>query len=64
MPASPPDRVAQARMQGLMTEIARRHDLTAVMLVDDQFDGFVERSSCFEAATRCELRTDCQVRIL
>ena len=25
-------------MQGLMTQLARRHDLTAVMLVDDEFD--------------------------
>ena len=25
-------------MHGLMTELARRHDLTAVMLVDDEFD--------------------------
>src|SRR5215467_10376325 len=38
MPASPPRFGAQARIQGLMTELARRHDLTAVMLVDDEFD--------------------------
>jgi glycosyltransferase involved in cell wall biosynthesis len=38
MPASPPRFGAQARMHGLMTELARHHDLTAVMLVDDQFD--------------------------
>lgn len=38
MPASPPRFGAQARMHGLMTELARRHDLTAVMLVDDDFD--------------------------
>jgi glycosyltransferase involved in cell wall biosynthesis len=38
MPASPPRFGAQARMHGLMTQLARRHDLTAVMLVDDQFD--------------------------
>jgi glycosyltransferase involved in cell wall biosynthesis len=38
MPASPPRFGAQARMHGLMTELARRHDLSAVMLVDDQFD--------------------------
>ena len=38
MPASPPRFGAQARMHGLMTELARRHDLTAVMLVDDEFD--------------------------
>jgi glycosyltransferase involved in cell wall biosynthesis len=38
MPASPPRFGAQARMHGLMTELARHHDLTAVMLVDDAFD--------------------------
>ena len=38
MPASPPRFGAQARMHGLMTQLARRHDLTAVMLVDDEFD--------------------------
>ncbi|NPV25597.1 glycosyltransferase family 4 protein [Bradyrhizobium aeschynomenes] len=38
MPASPPRFGAQARMHGLMTQLARRHDLTAVMLVDDAFD--------------------------
>jgi glycosyltransferase involved in cell wall biosynthesis len=38
MPASPPRFGAQARMHGLMTQLARRHALTAVMLVDDQFD--------------------------
>jgi len=38
MPASPPRFGAQARIHGLMTELARRHDLTAVMLVDDEFD--------------------------
>jgi glycosyltransferase involved in cell wall biosynthesis len=38
MPASPPRFGAQARMHGLMTQLARHHDLTAVMLVDDQFD--------------------------
>jgi glycosyltransferase involved in cell wall biosynthesis len=37
-PASPPRFGAQARVHGLMTELARRHDLTAVMLVDDAFD--------------------------
>jgi hypothetical protein len=25
-------------MQGLMTQLARRHDVTAVMLVDNEFD--------------------------
>ena len=38
MPASPPRFGAQARMHGLMTQLARQHDLTAVMLVDDEFD--------------------------
>jgi len=38
MPASPPRFGAQARMHGLMTQLARHHDLTAVMLIDDAFD--------------------------
>src|ERR1700722_16612762 len=38
MPASPPRFGAQARVHGLMTELAHRHDLTAAMLVDDEFD--------------------------
>ncbi|RUP10155.1 glycosyltransferase family 4 protein [Hyphomicrobium sp.] len=38
MPASPPRFGAQARIHGLMTQLAERHDLTAVMLVDDEFD--------------------------
>ncbi|MGO9615414.1 MAG: glycosyltransferase family 4 protein [Bryobacteraceae bacterium] len=38
MPASPPRFGAQARVHGLMTQLARRHDLTAVVLVDDEFD--------------------------
>ena len=38
MPASPPRFGAQARIHGLMTQLARRHDLTAVMLIDDEFD--------------------------
>jgi polysaccharide biosynthesis protein PslH len=38
MPASPPRFGAQARVHGLMTELARRHDLTTAMLVDDEFD--------------------------
>jgi glycosyltransferase involved in cell wall biosynthesis len=38
MPASPPRCGAQARMHGLMTQLARRHDLTSVALVDDEFD--------------------------
>jgi polysaccharide biosynthesis protein PslH len=38
MPASPPRFGAHARMHGLMTQLARRHELTAAMLVDDEFD--------------------------
>src|ERR1700743_2110208 len=38
IPASPPRFGAQARMHGLMTELAVRHDLTAVMLADEDFD--------------------------
>jgi glycosyltransferase involved in cell wall biosynthesis len=38
MPPSPPRFGAQARMHGLMTNLARRHDLTAVSLIDEEFD--------------------------
>ena len=38
MPASPPRCGAQARVHGLMTQLARRHDLTAAMMVGDEFD--------------------------
>ena len=38
MPASPPRFGAQARVHGLMTQLARRHELTAAVLVDEQFD--------------------------
>jgi glycosyltransferase involved in cell wall biosynthesis len=38
MPASPPRFGAQARVHGLMTQLALRHYLTAAMLVDDEFD--------------------------
>jgi glycosyltransferase involved in cell wall biosynthesis len=38
MPASPPRFGAQARMHGLITQLARHHDLTPVMLVDYEFD--------------------------
>src|ERR1700730_3190100 len=38
MPASPPRFGAQARVHGLMTQLARRHNLTAVMLLDEEFD--------------------------
>jgi glycosyltransferase involved in cell wall biosynthesis len=38
VPASPPRFGAQARVHGLMTQLARRHNLTAVILVDEEFD--------------------------
>jgi glycosyltransferase involved in cell wall biosynthesis len=38
MPASPPRIGAQARMHGLMSQLARRHDLTAVALLDQELD--------------------------
>jgi polysaccharide biosynthesis protein PslH len=38
VPPSPPRSGAQARIHGLMTQLARRHDLTAVMAVDEEFD--------------------------
>jgi glycosyltransferase involved in cell wall biosynthesis len=38
MPASPPRFGAQARIHGLMTQLARRHDLTAVMQFNSEFD--------------------------
>src|SRR5215813_10279811 len=34
-PIGPPRFGAQARMYGLMSELARSHDLTAVMLIDE-----------------------------
>jgi len=40
MPPSPPLGGAQARMHGLMTNLARRHDITAICLIDE--DGDVE----------------------
>jgi polysaccharide biosynthesis protein PslH len=45
MPASPPRFGAQARIHGLMTQLARRHDLTAVM----QFDTEVDADECRRA---------------
>ncbi len=45
MPASPPRFGAQARIHGLMTQLARRHDLTAAMLVDEEFDAEECRSA-------------------
>jgi glycosyltransferase involved in cell wall biosynthesis len=38
MPASPPSCGAQARVHGLLTQLARHHDVTAVMLADHEFD--------------------------
>ena len=38
MPASPPGFGAQARIHGLMTHLARWHELTAVMLANNEFD--------------------------
>ena len=38
LPVSPPRFGAQARTHGLMTQLARRHDVTAVVLADQQFD--------------------------
>jgi polysaccharide biosynthesis protein PslH len=38
MPPSPPRFGAQARVHGLMTSVAREHDITAVILVDPDFD--------------------------
>jgi glycosyltransferase involved in cell wall biosynthesis len=38
MPASPPRFGAQARVHGLMTQLARRHNLAAVILLDEEFD--------------------------
>ena len=45
MPASPPRFGAQARVHGLMTQLARRHDLSAITLVDAQFDADECRSA-------------------
>ncbi|HEY1418020.1 MAG TPA: hypothetical protein VGF41_08940, partial [Myxococcaceae bacterium] len=38
LPPSPPRFGAQARMHGLWTALARRHDLTSVALADEEFD--------------------------
>ena len=38
MPPSPPRFGAQARMHGLITQLGRRHEITAATLVDDEFD--------------------------
>jgi polysaccharide biosynthesis protein PslH len=45
MPASPPRFGAQARMHGLMTQLARRHDLTAVV----QFNNDLDAEECRNA---------------
>lgn len=37
-PASPPRSGGQVRIHAIMNELSKRHDLTAVMLVDDEFD--------------------------
>jgi len=53
LPPSPPHFGAQARMHGLMTSLARRHQLTAISLIDEQFDadacGRAMREYCREA---------------
>jgi polysaccharide biosynthesis protein PslH len=38
IPASPPRFGAQARIHGLTTQLARRHDVTAAILIGDEFD--------------------------
>ncbi|HYR54877.1 MAG TPA: glycosyltransferase family 4 protein [Myxococcaceae bacterium] len=38
VPPSPPRFGAQARIHGLMTQLARRHDLSAICLVDEELD--------------------------
>ena len=38
MAPSPPRSGAQARVHGLMTSVAKRHDITAVILVEPEFD--------------------------
>jgi hypothetical protein len=38
MPASPPRFGAQVRTHALMPQLARHHELTAVMLVHEEFD--------------------------
>jgi glycosyltransferase involved in cell wall biosynthesis len=48
LPPSPPRFGAQARMHGLWTALARRHDLTSVALADEEFD----REECRAAMGR------------
>jgi glycosyltransferase involved in cell wall biosynthesis len=38
VPASPPRSGAQARIHGLMTQLAQRHELTAITLIDNKLD--------------------------
>src|SRR5215471_13389945 len=38
LPPSPPRFGVQARMHGLMTHLAKHHDVTAISLYDDAFD--------------------------
>jgi glycosyltransferase involved in cell wall biosynthesis len=38
LPPSPPRFGAQARIHGLMTQLGRRHDLTAISLIDEEFN--------------------------
>ncbi len=52
MPASPPRFGAQARMHGLMTLLARRHDLTAVMLIDHELFDAEDCRSAMQAYCR------------
>ena len=48
LPASPPRFGAQARLHGLMSELGRRHDLTAMVLLDDEFDADECRKAMLE----------------
>src|ERR1700745_414887 len=50
-PASPPRLGTQARAHGLVTQLARRRDLTAVTLVDREFDA-EERRRAMQAYCR------------
>ena len=51
MPASPPRFGAQARAHGLMREVSRRHEVSALALVDDEFD-IAECRAAMEAYCR------------
>src|SRR5262249_22220046 len=57
-PPSPPSSGAQRRIQGLMTALARDHDVTCVALVGSDLDaGAVERAmrSCSRAVARAPM---------